>query len=303
MKKRNICLLIIVILCAAALKVFWDKTEPHPQEVQENTEENTSQNQEKDDDHEMISLTLEQAKAFGIQTQQARPGSLSCTLFTRGKIVLHPDRLAHILPKVSGVVKKTLKNIGDTVGDHEILAILESQEIADIKAEYLTSLKREHFASYIFEKESALYQKKISTEQDYLNAKSSYEEAKIALQLSKQKLHTLGFDEQDLQRLAQEHSPDLRFYEIRSPLEGIVIDRDITNGEFIEDTATIYEIADLNTVWVEIGIYPHDLLKTKEGQIITITHPVTQKSAQAKITYLSPFNQWTFLLFQASSDH
>jgi cobalt-zinc-cadmium efflux system membrane fusion protein len=239
----------------------------------------------------IVPLTSDQIKDLGIQTTIAGPGELSVTISTRGKIILHPDRLSHILPKISGVAKEARKNIGDRVKEGEVLAILESREMADIKASYLAAKEKESLTFSLLEREKRLHEKKVSAEQDYINAKSVYAEAKISLQLAKQKLRAFGIDDDEIKGLSNENDPDLRIYAIRSPMDGIVIARHINKGEFIENTVTIYEIADLSTVWIEIGIYPKDLVRVKEGQMIDISLPVDRKIAKAKIIYLSPIIQ------------
>lgn len=239
----------------------------------------------------IIPLSSDQIKDLGIQTKIAGPGQLSVTISTRGKIILHPDRLAHILPKISGVAKEARKNIGNHVKEGEILAILESREMADIKASYLAAKEKESLALSLLDREKRLHEKKVSAEQDYLNAKSAYQEAKINVQLAEQKLHAFGIEDEEIKGLSNEHNPNLRIYDIRSPVDGIVIARHITKGEFIENTTTIYEIADLSTIWIEIGIYPKDLVRVKEGQMVDISRPIDGKISQAKIIYLSPIIQ------------
>lgn len=239
----------------------------------------------------IIPLSSDQIKDLGIQTKLVGPGQLSVTISTRGKIILHPDRLAHVLPKISGVAKEVYKNIGNEVKEGEILAVLESREMADIKAGYLAAKEKESLALSLYEREKRLYEKKISAEQDYLNAKSVYQEARINTQLAEQKLHAFGVENKETKELSQEHNPNLRLYDIRSPVDGMVIARHITKGEFIDNTKTIYEIADLSTIWIEIGIYPKDLIRVKEGQMVDIFRPIDGKISKAKIIYLSPIIQ------------
>jgi membrane fusion protein, heavy metal efflux system len=47
-------------------------------------------------------------------------------------------------------------------------------------------------------------------------------------------------------------------------------------------------VADLRTVWVEIGIYPKDLYRVKEGQMVEVVVPVENKGSQARLIYVSP---------------
>lgn len=74
--------------------------------------------------------------------------------------MLHPDRLVHVLPKISGVAREARKNIGDIVEEGEILAILESREMADTKANYLAAKEKLSLTSSLLEREKRLSEKR-----------------------------------------------------------------------------------------------------------------------------------------------
>lgn len=242
------------------------------------------------DEHEesFIRWTDQQMQQMGLKVQVAGFGTLNQIISTRGKIILQPDRLAHVIPKVSGIAKDVYKNMGASVHVGEVMAILESSEMADAKAAYLAVLAKSRLAYSSFAREERLYKEKISAAQDYLNAQNQYEEALINVQLAEQKLFAFGLTLREIQEFAQQPNPNLRFYEVRAPLDGTVIMRHITQGEFIENNKTIYEVADLHKVWVEIGIYPRDLDRVKEGQMVEIILPVGHQTSEARLIYLSP---------------
>lgn len=235
-----------------------------------------------DEEHSnLIEMDESKAKSHGITIRSAGPGKLEMQLASRGKIILHPDNVAHILPKISGVVTEARKNRGDSVEAGEVIAVLESREMAETKANYLATFEKEKFSKSLFDREDRLYQKKVSSEQDFLNASSAWQDAKIQLQLAKQKLIALGLDDHNLET-------DLRFYEIRSPIKGTVIARDITYGEYVEERTPIYAIADLSRVWVEVGIYQKDFPHVKAGQVAEISLSDADQKATGKIIYVSP---------------
>ena len=271
---------------------FWNylpsSTGQHALQAHEKNSQNLMQANTQDQN--LIILSEEQMKDLDIQTEVAGPGELAVTISSRGKIILHPDKLVHVIPKISGVAKEARKNIGDSVKEEEVLAILESREMADIKANYLAAKEKLALTTSLLEREKRLNEKKVSAQQDYINAKSSYEEANINFQLAKQKLQTFGISEEEINQLTYALHPDLKLYEIRSPMQGTIISRHITKGEYIENTTTIYEIADLGVVWIEIAVYPKDLLRVKKGQLVDVLLPDGEKS-QAKIIYLSPIIQ------------
>ena len=86
-----------------------------------------------------------------------------------------------------------------------------------------------------------------------------------------------------------EGNDSLRPYEIKSEVGGTVIQKDITLGEFVKNEDTIYTIADLSTVWVDLVVFREDFRKLRAGQPVRI-HPGAEGEAiETKVAYISPF--------------
>ncbi len=83
-----------------------------------------------EDEHEkrIVVLSQNEISEFGIKLAQAGPGKLNNYAVVPGEVVVNGDRVAHIHPRFSGVVKEVRKRIGEMVTQGEILAIVESNE-------------------------------------------------------------------------------------------------------------------------------------------------------------------------------
>ena len=68
------------------------------------------------------------AKASGIKTERVQSHRIRSTARIRGKILPSEHRIAHIIPRFSGVVREGRKHIGDRVEKGEVLAIIESNQ-------------------------------------------------------------------------------------------------------------------------------------------------------------------------------
>jgi cobalt-zinc-cadmium efflux system membrane fusion protein len=228
----------------------------------------------------VIPLNAEQIAAAGIKVAAVGPGQLAREVSVPGKVVAAADRMAQIVPKVGGTVTEARKNLGDTVEKGEILALIESREMAEAVADHLAAKRAEELARTTFNREKGLWDKKITAEQDYLTAKNAHQEAKIKLDLSKQKLQALG---QDGEISSNGNS---RFHELRSPLPGRVIARELTLGEYVDTTHSAFTVADLSVVWVETAIAPGDLPFVKEGLMTNVVG--SGGKAEGKLIFVSP---------------
>ena len=92
-----------------------------------------------DEKQNIINLSEEQIIAARIDLVAIQGGTLSRRLIVPGTIVPHADRIARVTVKLSGTVAELRKRLGETVERNEIMAVIESREVADAKSEYLAT--------------------------------------------------------------------------------------------------------------------------------------------------------------------
>lgn len=214
-----------------------------------------------DHDHDEFEWSEEKSAFAQIQVEVAGPGLIQNFTQAAGRIVAHPDHLAYVIPKITGTVIEVRKNLGDLVEKGEVMAIIESHDAAEAKSHYLLARKRLSMQQQLLKNETAL--RGISAGHDFLAAELSYEEAAIEYECAKQKLYSLGLSEQEV---GQE-----RFYQLRAPLDGKVLERNLTLGELADGSAHAFIVGNFEKIWVEMHIAQEDVPFIKEGQTIECT--------------------------------
>lgn len=79
-------------------------------------------------DEKSVELNSEQIKDFDIQTEIVRSGSLEKYIELPGEIVINGDKVVHLVPRFTGIVKIINKYIGDKVKKDDVLATIESNQ-------------------------------------------------------------------------------------------------------------------------------------------------------------------------------
>ena len=166
----------------------------------------------------LIQVSEETIKEEGIKVNVAAPGRLQVTATFPGEIAINPDRMAHITPRMGGIVIEVRKNLGDKVSAGDVMAVMESKELAVAKANYLATMKRLELATSNFVRFESLWQKAAVPEKQYLEIKTAREEGEIEKNSAEQKLRALGFTENLLQRLPKEPAYSLSRYEIATSM-------------------------------------------------------------------------------------
>lgn len=225
-----------------------------------------------------VAMTDEQVTSNGVQVATVGPARIKTALQLQGEVRLNEDRTVHVVPRLAGLVESVAANAGDKVRRGQLLAVMSSQSLADQRSEWFAAQKRVSLARTTFEREKALWEGKISAEQDYLLARTALQESEIAEQSARQKLASLG--------VSAAGSGNLTRYEIRSPIDGVITDKKISVGEVIKEDANIFIVADLSSVWIEMNVYAKDINAVQLGQRAIVKASSFEAQAEGKVAYV-----------------
>jgi len=203
-----------------------------------------------------------------------------------GEIAFNRNRVAHVVPRLSGVVVAVFKNEGDVIKKGEVLAAIDSRELASLKGNYMANKKRLELAKITYQREEKLWKDRKSAEQEFLNAKQVLRESEIELEVSAQQLRSIGFSEKLLASIAKEKSPPTRLF-IYAPQDGTVVNKHITLGESIGENDNIYTIADLTKLWGKITIYADDISNIRKGQKVLVSSDALNIETEGDIDFIS----------------
>ena len=247
------------------------------------------------EENNKISLTSQQMSEFNITTQKAASGSINAQIVRPAEIKFDQDRIVHVIPRVDGTVKSVFTSEGQFVKKGTLMAVMDSRELADAKAEYLASVARLQLAKENLGRETRLSRRKILAEKQFLDTRTKKIEAQIAQRVAMQKLRALGLSKQAILGLPKAKDETLSLFFVNAPFSGIVIERHMVVGETrsVEKEAltsrkAAFVIADLNKVWVDISIYPKDFKTVKKGQQVNVILEDGGPPVTGTIAFVSP---------------
>jgi membrane fusion protein, heavy metal efflux system len=299
----RLSLLIIVFVAgvaSASLLPGWSQSlrkavgllaEPRAVQLRADAPEEPKRNSQPGNEKQDIKLTAEQIVAADIELVPAQGGTIARRLIIPGTIVPHADRIARVSVKLSGTVAELRKKLGDPVSKDEVIAILESREVADAKSEYLARKTTHDLQQTLFVRAKTLWEGKVVTENDFLRARAAAEDARIRMEVARQKLFALGLSEDQIAALPEQPANALPQQEIRAPIKGRVVERKVDLGTAVgrDNLETeLFVIVDLDRVWVDLAVSPADLAAIKEGQPVVITTRAVKEKADGNIVFISP---------------
>lgn len=274
-----VVVVITVGLVLAAAILFWKKAPGEGAPPKE--EEHAAASGEKAESHGgeegTVRLSAQQIQQAGITTAAAGEAMIETSVQLPGEVRFNEDRTAHIVPRVPGVAESVAANLGQAVKKGQVLAVIASPELAELRSALGAAKTREDLAQVTYERERKLWQDKISAEQDYLQARQAWEEAKIATRTAQSKLTALGVTPGNGQ---------LNRYELRAPFDGVIVEKHISLGEAVKEDANVFLLSDLSRVWVDVVVTPKDLGFVRVGETATVKAAAADLSATGKVTYV-----------------
>jgi Cu(I)/Ag(I) efflux system membrane fusion protein len=136
------------------------------------------------------------------------------------------------------------------------------------------------------------------TVQNLLDAKRSGNEQ--YLDNARTRLELLGIDDAQIEEIlaANEATTHLK---IRSPISGHVITKYVREGQYVEEGTSLYDLADLSTVWIQAQIYEDDLAflpttgddgasspDSHELSVIVTTRAFPDQPFEGKLAFIYP---------------
>ena len=245
------------------------------QEHEEASHKHHDHGEDENDEHEdhkepELKFSAAELQEFSIKLAKAKSGIINQTLDLTGEVIVAPERLYHVVPRVSGVVRQVYKHLGDKVKSGDLLATLSSRDLADAKAQFVAADSLLQLANANLKRERDLYKSKVTAKREYLAAKQVQAEMSINRKAAQQRLLSTGLTEKSILSVLHNKDKDLTLYELRAPAEGVIIEKHAAQGEVLDSNTRSFTVADLSEVWVNLTVYQKDLSFIQQGQQVLI---------------------------------
>ena len=240
---------------------------------------------------DVLPMDDERIKLAQIELSKVGAAMIAKRLAVPGTIVPDASRVAHISVKLSGTVAELRKNIGDDVVKDEVLAVVESREVADAKSEYLAARLANELQQDLTARDKSLWEGRAVPEQQYIRSRNAAAQTTMRLSIARQKLLALGVRDDEIAALPQAPDASLRSQNVRAPISGRVAERRVELGTAVgrDNLETdLFVLVDLSRVWVELSVASADLPLIKEGQQVNISARGLSETTIGKIVFVSP---------------
>jgi cobalt-zinc-cadmium efflux system membrane fusion protein len=213
------------------------------------------------------------AQKAGIAAVPAMQTSFSPIIMANGEVGYDETHLAHVRPRVSGVISEVLVKPGDTVHRGQVLAVVDSAELGQAKADYLAAQPLVELWTKTHSRQQVLDQQGVIAGKQVFEAQSELQRAEAELLKATQRLRNFGIDKDQTALLAQEDEEHRNKMKILAPLDGTVVRCRTALGEAVEAVAELFIVADVSRAWINLEIFEKDLRRIQVGQPVVFRVP------------------------------
>lgn len=216
-----------------------------------------------------VMLTPEAASRIGVTYAVVERGSLTAEVRTVGLVSYDETRVKTISPKIDGWVEQLfVSSTGQPVAENDPLLRIYSPMLVTAQEELLLA-------------------KKLVTDVAGGNAEAGRNAATL-LAGARQRLRYWDIPDDVVARVEQTGEVQ-KTLTLRSPLTGVVVQKNVLSGQRIMAGDAVYQVADLHEVWLEGEVFERDLAATRIGQAVSADFAAMPGQSRAgRIVYIAP---------------
>jgi membrane fusion protein, heavy metal efflux system len=203
-------------------------------------------------------VTISDSLYKNVQTAAATFEQPSESIKLNGKISPNESKEAKVYALVSGKIKTVHVEMGDYVKQGQVLAVLQSTEVAGISNDVSVAESNVELAKKNLEAKKELFEGNLATQQDYISAQIDYKKAVSELNRSKNVASITGGGGAS--------------YTLTAPISGYIIEKNISNNSEVrqDNNTNLFTVADLSTVWIIANVYEADIPNIKLGDEVRV---------------------------------
>ena len=221
-----------------------------------------------------------------IKFEPAKITPIKKTLDIPGSIEVKQNLLARIGSPVQGRIIEIKGELGKTVKQGDVLAVINSTELAKQQLAYIKSVQMVELKTKAYERAVLLFDADVVSEAQKLQRKTELSAAKADMEASKDQLTVMGMTVKEIEAIQSETQIDATT-NIVAKIDGKIIKKNVNVGQVVDPTEDIFTIAMLNEVWGVAQVPERQIGFLKEGDDLLIDVPAYEsKFVEAKITYL-----------------
>lgn len=215
--------------------------------------------------------TRSTAERAGIQTVPANASDQGSGISAVARITWDATRQAQINPRSTGVVRKVLVDLGMPVKTGDLLAIVQSAEAGADRSRLAAAKTGRDLAARNLARQQQLLADGVVSRRSVDDAAQALAEAEAAEGAASASVGVLGGGG------------------LTAPIDGTIVARTVTVGQYVEPSNVLFEVADASVLWAEIDVPERELVLVRAGQPVSVTvDGIPDRTFDGALSWVAP---------------
>ncbi len=231
-----------------------------------------------------VDLDPGQRQFINIRTRAVTNGDAVVTIRTVGIVTYDDTRLVNVNARIMGWAQKLYVNKpGQFVKQGDPFMDIYSPDLYSAQYEYLLAYRHCEPLKHLSPKDAAQTSNVVWQE--------SLMEAQTLADSARKRLKLWEISDDEIASVEKSGKPTDTL-QLRAPVTGYVIEKNIDPAQMVTLGKTLYRVADLSTVWINADIYEYELPYVKADQKVQVTglaHP--DRVYEATVDFIYPYSE------------
>ena len=230
---------------------------------------------------DLIKINAEQEQHIGIRT--LKPEVIASVPLTRApaRVTLPPQNEYIVSASQAGLISRVEVAMGMKIVAGQILAQIQSPSLLGLQRDVLDAVTGYNLAKSKLNRDTTLLEEGIIARMRFQETQSDFERYATALKEAEQVLAAAGVSLIDIEALKQSRKLN-SFMNVRSPIDGVVLERMVTAGQRVDVLAPLFRLGKLDELWLEIDMPQERMNEVRMGDRVRIENT----NGSARITQI-----------------
>lgn len=212
---------------------------------------------------DIVELNEEQIKTADVKLGSIEIRPIGTTLKVNGEIASLPQNMATVSSPMGGRIVKVELIPGSAVRKGQTLALIENTEFVDIQQNYLEAKSKIEYMSADYHRQKALFHNSATSSKNLQLTTSEYKALRTQIKALEQKLLIIGINPHRLN-----NNNITRTVAVKAPISGYINTVNTSIGKTVEPSDVLFDIVNLNNLFIKLTIFEKDIAKVSKGQPI-----------------------------------
>ena len=234
----------------------------------------------------ILALEASQIETIGLKMVPVKQQTEPMVLKLFGTTDYDPATVTVVRTPFDSRVDRVLVDLGSPVKEGVPLLELFSTDLAEAKSNYEAAISQHARDKKVLDYKTPLAEGNNIARKELIEAENDEAQSRLKMKLAKDKLLVYGLTEKEIENAAGEDGVQKAKMILRSRAAGVVVVRDVVQGNYYDSTKLLMTIAPLDPLWVRGSVSELDAGQVEVDQKLKIIFPFSGRTIPATVRYI-----------------